>query len=139
MSLQLDLNTDRELLLAIVTGTLSSFAADWQVLKQIWDTALDNHLKRILVDALAVQGIAKTIDRYTMGVKLVAYCGEHKWWPMLAFVGEPPVVNGFGALVARNRGMDTEVFSNRKDALAWLYAAPSETAALTSDSARFAA
>jgi len=122
MSLQVEMNTDGELLLAIVTGTLSSFDANWRVLKQICDTALDNRSKRIVIDALAVQGIGRTIHRYMMGVKLVAYCGEHKSWPRLAFVGEPPVVDGFGGLVARNRGVDTKVFSNRKDAFAWLCA-----------------
>src|SRR5262245_47750463 len=120
MSLQVELKTDGDLLLAIVTGTVSSFDANWQVLKQICDTAFDSHLKGILVDVLTVQGAVKTINRYEMGVKLVAHCREHQSWVRLAFVGELPVVDGFGVLVARNRGMDAQTFSNRKEAFAWL-------------------
>src|SRR5262245_57989433 len=109
MNLQVDLDTDGELLLAVVRGTVS-FDSIWQVLKQICDTALQKSLNRILVDALGVQGVATTTDRYTVGVKFVTYCGEHKFWPRLAFVGQPPVVDGFGVLVARNRGLAVESF-----------------------------
>jgi hypothetical protein len=123
MSIQVELDTDGVLLLAVVKGTVTSFDASWQVLKQICDTALEKHLNRILIDGLELQGVATTIDRYTMGVTLVAYCGEHQFWPRVAFVGEPPVVDGFGVLVAGNRGMATETFSNRKEALEWLHAA----------------
>ena len=52
MNLHVDLNTDGELLLGLVTGTMS-FDAAWQVLKEICDTALQKHLTRVLVDALA--------------------------------------------------------------------------------------
>ena len=81
--------------------------------------ALEKHLNRILIDGLGAKGVLTTIDRYDLGVKLVAYCGEHKLWPRLAFVGQPPVVDGFGALVARNRGLVAETFPNRKEALEW--------------------
>jgi hypothetical protein len=123
MNLQVDLDTDGELLLAIVRGTVS-LDATWQVLKQICDTALQQNLTRILVDALGAQGVATTIDRYTLGVKLVTYCREHQLWPRLAFVGQPPVVDGFGLLVAKNRGLNTERFPNWKEALEWVHAAP---------------
>jgi len=123
MNLRVDLRTDGELLLAIVTGTMS-FDAVWQILKQICDTALEKNFTRILVDALATQRVLKTIDRYTIGVKLVAYCGRQKFWPRLAFVGQPPVADGFGVLVAKNRGLDTEIFPNWKEALEWVRAAP---------------
>ena len=122
MSLQVELDLDGVVLLAVVEGTVSSFGASWEALKQIFDTALDKHLNRILIDLLGVQGVTSTNDRYTMGVKLVTYCGEHKLWPRVAFIGEPPVVDGFGVLVAKNRGLDTERFSKRKEALEWLHA-----------------
>src|SRR5262245_20997378 len=123
MNLQVDLDTDRELLLAVVRGTVS-FGSTWHVLKQICDTALQKHLTQILVDALAAQGVVRTIDRYNLGVKLVTYCGEHKLCPRLAFVGQPPVADGFGVLVAKNRGLDTEIFPNSKEALEWVRAVP---------------
>jgi hypothetical protein len=126
MNLQVDLDMDREFLLAVVRGTVS-FDSTWHVLKQICDTALQKNLTRILVDALGVQGVATTTDRYTIGVKLVTYCGEHKLWPRLAFVGQPPVVDGFGVLVAKNRGLAVERFPNWKEALEWVGAALSCT------------
>ena len=127
MSLQVDLNTDGELLMAVARGTVS-FDATWQVLKQICDTALEKNLTRIIVDALRAQGVATTIERYMLGTRLVTYCGEHKLWPRLAFIGEPPVVDGFGVLVAKNRGLDTERFPNWKEALDWVRAAPNRAA-----------
>jgi hypothetical protein len=123
MNLQVELDTDGDLLVAIVRGTVSS-GVIWPVLKQICDTALQKGLVRILVDAIGVQGVPTTTDRYTLGVKLIAYCGDHKFSPRLAFVGQPPVIDGFGVLVAKNRGLVTERFSNWKEALEWVRAAP---------------
>ena len=123
MNLHVDLNTDGELLLAVVTGTVSSDAV-WPVMKQICDTALQKKLTLILVDTLAAQGVVTTSDRYILGVNLVSYCGQHRLWPRLAFIGVPPVVDGFGVLVAKNRGLFIEQFSNRKEALEWVHAAP---------------
>src|SRR5262245_1368250 len=122
MNLQVALDTDGEFLLAVVSGRVS-FDAIWRVLKQICDTALQKKLTRILVDALAVEGVITTLDRYKLGVKLVNYCNEKKLWPMLAFIGQPPVINGFGAVVARNRGLAIEQFPNWKQALEWVGAA----------------
>ena len=122
MKLQVDVDTDGEVLFAVVRGT-ASFDSMWRVLKEICDTALQQNLRRILVDAQGMQGLLGTIDRYTLGVKFVTYCGEHKVWPRLAFVGQPPVVNGFGVLVAKNRGLDAEMFPNWKEALEWVRSA----------------
>ena len=123
MNLRVALDTDGELLLAVVSGTVS-FDAIWLVMKQICDTALQKKFTGILVDALGAQGVTTTVDRYTLGVKLVNYCGENKLWPRLAFIGQPPVVDGFGVLVAKNRGLATERFPNLKEALEWVRAAP---------------
>ena len=115
MDLQVDLNTDEDLLVAVVRGTVSSDLI-WPVMKQICDTALQKGLVRILVDTLGVQGVPTAIDRYILGVKLIAYCADHKFWPRLAVVGQPPVTDGFGVLVAKNRGLITETFPNWKEA-----------------------
>jgi len=119
MNLQVALDTDGEFLLAVVRGTVS-FDGIWRVLKEICDTALQKKLTRILVDTLAAEGVTTTLDRYKLGVKLVNYCDENKLWPVLAFIGQPPVVNGFGVLVARNRGLAIEQFPNWKQALEWM-------------------
>ena len=123
MKLQVALETDGEFLAAVISGTVS-FNAIWQVLKQVCDTALQKKCTRILVDALGAQGITTTIDRYNLGVKFVNYCQEKQLWPRLAFVGQASVVDGFGVLVAKNRGLATERFPNLKEALDWVHAAP---------------
>ena len=120
MSLQVDLELDGALLLAVVKGTVSTVDETWRILKQICDTALEKHLNRILIDGLGTQGVTTTFDRYYIGTKMVTYCGEHELWPTLALVGQPPVVDGFGLLVAKNRWVVTETFPNRKEALEWL-------------------
>src|SRR5215510_8968300 len=116
MRLEVDLDVDGSMLVAVVKGPLS-FEEGWRVLKQICDTALEKRLNRIIIDGLGAHGVVTAIDRYDIGVKLVAYCGDHRLWPRLAFVGLPPVVDGFGALVAKNRGLATETFPNRQEAL----------------------
>jgi hypothetical protein len=123
MDLQVDLNTDGDMLVAVVRGTMSSDLI-WPVMKQICDTALQKGLVRILVDTLGVQGVPTAIDRYTLGVKLIAYCTDHIFWPRLAVVGQPPVADGFGVLVAKNRGLIAERFLNWKEALEWVRPAP---------------
>jgi hypothetical protein len=123
MRLQVTLETDGQFLAAVISGTVS-FNAIWQALKQVCDTALQKNCTRILVDALGAQGITTTIDRYNLGVKLVNYCHEKQLRPMLAFVGQPPVVDGFGVVVAKNRGLFIERFSTRKEALEWVRAVP---------------
>jgi hypothetical protein len=45
----------------------------------------------------------------------------------MALVGHPPALNGFGALVAQNRGMDAKVFATAADAMRWLDDLPGET------------
>ena len=127
MELQVALVTDGKFLAAVVTGTIS-FNAIWQVLKQICDTALQKKCTRIVVDTLGAQAVTTTTDRYTLGVKLVNYCTENALQPMLAFIGQPPVVDGFGVLVAKNRGLDIERFPNWKEALEWVGAAPKSVA-----------
>jgi hypothetical protein len=42
----------------------------------------------------------------------------------MAFIGQPPVIDGFGVLVAKNRGLVTERFLNLPEALDWVRAAP---------------
>ena len=69
---------------------------------------------------LAAQTVLNTLDRYSLGMKWIAYCAERKLNPRLAVVGELPVVDGFGVLVAKNRGLVAEVFPSRQKALEWL-------------------
>jgi len=47
----------------------------------------------------------------------------------VAVIGKPPLVTGFGAQVASNRGLPSMTFSERQPALNWLRAFGSKTAA----------
>jgi hypothetical protein len=123
MRLQVKLDTSGELLLAVVSGTVS-FDAVWQVLREICDAATQKRLVRILVDALGAHGVTTTVDRYNLGLKLVTYCGQHKLCPRIAFIGQSPVVDGFGVLVAKNRGLVAERFPNWNQAMDWVSATP---------------
>jgi len=40
--------------------------------------------------------------------------------PKVAFVGTPPAIDGFGAIVASNRGFLAKTFSELPKALDWL-------------------
>ena len=73
---------------------------------------------------VAAQTVFNTQDRYSLGVKWVAYCAERKLYPRLAVVGQLPVVDGFGVPVAKNRGLVAEVFPSRPKALEWLSDGP---------------
>jgi hypothetical protein len=121
MPLHIEMEVQRGLLLVVVNGALS-FDESWCALMEICDTAVDKQLNRILVDMLAALTARSTIERYSLGTKFVTYCGERKLDPRLAVVGNLPVVDGFGVLVAKNRGLTAEVFPSRQEALEWLNA-----------------
>jgi len=50
----------------------------------------------------------------------------------VATVGKPPVVDGFGALVAWNRGLVVKTFSESQEAMDWLIAVYQTTLSETS-------
>jgi hypothetical protein len=78
-----------------------------------------------LVDVRQVSGRLPTIlDRFDMGVRIAE---QHlSWMPRirLALLGHEPMIHPgrFGELVARNRGADARVFTDREEALRWLVA-----------------
>ena len=123
---QIDIEVQGGLLVVVISGASLSFDESWRALIQICDAAVDKQLNRILVDVLATQTTLKTLDRYSLGLKLIAYCAERKLEPRLGVVGKLPVVDGFGMLVAKNRGLIVEVFPSRQNALEWLNADPSD-------------
>jgi hypothetical protein len=110
--------------LVTASGNLA-FDAALRLLKQVCDTAKEKEVNKILVNALAVDGKISTLERYRLGVEVVAYLGKLEMNPTLTFVGKPPTIDGFGVLVAQNRGVGTEVFSSQQKALSWLDKRPS--------------
>jgi len=106
-------------LLVVVNGEVS-FNAAWDVLKQTYDTALEKQVNLILVDFLSVEGKLATFEKYRLGTETVTYFRARRMHLRIACVGKPPIVDGFGVLVAKNRWVAAEMFSNRNEALNWL-------------------
>ena len=111
-------------MLVAARGDLA-FDAALRLLKQVCDTAAEKQVDKILVNSLAVDGELSTFERYRIGVQIAAYIRQRQMNPRLAFVGQPPEIDGFGVRVAQNRGVATEVFSSQQEALNWLDMWPS--------------
>jgi hypothetical protein len=90
------------------------------VYKQACDVAAERGFNKILVDGLSVEGELSTLERYEVGRTMAEYCLSRSMNPKIATVGTPPTVNGFGTLVARNRGIVAETFSELQKARDWL-------------------
>jgi anti-anti-sigma regulatory factor len=119
MDLRADFELQEELLLVTASGELTLDAA-LRLLKQLFDTANEKGVDRILVDCLAMSGELSTSDRYDLGAKAAAYSQREKSNKKLAIVGLPPTINGFAVEVAQNRGLATAAFTSKPDAMAWL-------------------
>jgi hypothetical protein len=123
MKLRLDIEVRGGLLLVAFHGTVS-FDGSLSVLKRVLDRACKERLSRILIDARPVDGVLSTFERYELGKQTADYIKERRMNPRVAFVGEPPVVDGFGVRVAQNLGITVDLFFTRQEALSWLAAWP---------------
>jgi hypothetical protein len=88
---------------------------------------------KMLIDTLRVEGEMSTMDRYNLATLSAKKYLEGKLAGKIpgcrfAFVGSNPLVDPkrFGETVAVNRGIDLKVFTEMKEALAWLEADPAE-------------
>lgn len=78
----------------------------------------DRKMKLVLLNATALEGRLSTMDRFEMGSQGAIF---GKGLKVAGVLREEMVDPGkFGVIVARNRGLATEVFSDRDKALAWL-------------------
>jgi hypothetical protein len=119
MSLQIDVVLRGEILLVTVTGSVGYDPA-LRLYKQMFDTAAEKHVHKILVNTLAMDGDLSPLERYHLGVQAAAYLKQRKMNPRLAIVGKPPEMDGLGVGVARNRKVTAEAFPSEQDALTWL-------------------
>src|SRR5262249_46622564 len=71
----------------------------------------------ILVDTIAVEGKLTTFEKYWLGTETMTYFRSRLMQPRIACVGKPPSVDGFAVLVAKNRWVAAEMFSDRDEAL----------------------
>jgi hypothetical protein len=125
MDLHIDIELQGGLLLVTATGRVK-FDAVVRLLKEVCDTAAANQINKILVNGLAADGELASFERYASGVEIAAYLTQRRMNVRLAFVGVPPTVNGFGVLVAQNRGVDAMVFPTSQEALTWLDDVPGD-------------
>lgn len=117
----MDLNLESRdgFLLAKATGRISLKEAI-NAFKETCDAAVQLSFRKIVFDLLEVTGELSQLDLYELGKTVADYYLRHLKTPIVAVVGRPPLVHGFGARVASNRGLTTEVFLEGQAALEWL-------------------
>ena len=115
-------------LVATAAGPVSLSEAI-SVFTKACNVAAERGFDRILIDCLSVEGELSTIDRYELGRTMAEYCNHRSVSPRVATVGKLPLINGFAALVASNRGVVSETFSELHEAMDWLKGFGSEAAA----------
>ena len=71
------------------------------------------------MDVSAAQGDLCCVDRYDLGKTSADYYVSKSAFKG-ATVGKPPLVDGFAAVVASNRGVTAETFSDTTRAADWL-------------------
>src|SRR5215475_2173682 len=110
-----------------LTGQVSCSEAT-VVLTKVRDVATKRGFDKVLVDCLSLSGELSSFERYELGRILAQHWQKGlSGIPKIAIVGTPPTINGFGALVASNRGFLAETFSELPKALDWLNRFEGET------------
>jgi hypothetical protein len=92
------------------------------VFSAIYDEAFGRGLGLILIDCSGLEGELSAVERFELGKHGAAYWVSKSWniAPKIAVVGRAPVIDGFAALVASNRGVEAQTFSEVPQALKWL-------------------
>ena len=87
-----------------------------------YDAAFGQGLRLILVDCSGLDGEPSPRERFTIGKSGLSYWSSRasKMIPKIAVVGKPPVINGLGALVASDGGIQVQTFPEVREALEWL-------------------
>jgi hypothetical protein len=119
MNLHIDVELQEGLLLVTASGSVA-FDAVLRLLKQVFETASEKRVSKILVNSLAVDGELCTLEMYDLGVEAAAYLKQRQMNPRIAIVGKPPATDRFAVNVAQNRGITAEVFLTREEARTWL-------------------
>jgi hypothetical protein len=119
--MQVTLAAQDDFLLATAKGQVSRKEV-LCVFRKVVDTAAERGFEKILIDFLAVTGGLGVMDLYEIGKSMAEYCVNKSLYPKVALIGKPPLVTGFGAEVASNRGLTSKTFSERQPAANWLRA-----------------
>src|SRR5262245_39550791 len=114
------IESKEDYLLVTLAGQLS-FSEAMVVLIKIRDVATERGFDKVLVDCLSLRGELSNFERYELGQTLAQHWLKgFSGTPKIAIVGPRPTINGFGALVASNRGFHAGTFSELPEALVWL-------------------
>jgi len=114
------IESKEDYLLVTLAGQLT-YSEATVVLIKIRDVATQMGFDRVLVDCLSLSGELSSFERYKLGQILAQHWQKGlSGTPKIAIVGTPPTINGFGALVASNRGFPAKTFSELPKALDWL-------------------
>jgi len=119
MEVKFDSRTD--CVFATFTGPWSAEAL-LQAFYQTFDAAVERGSGLILVDVSAIDGTLTTSERLNIGESGAAYSfgKSRKLRPKIAVVGKAPLIDGFAAAAASNRGLNAKTFSDVQQALDWL-------------------
>jgi len=119
MEVKFDSRTD--CVFATFTGPVSAEGLLQAFYKTI-DAAVERRLGPIVVDCSALEGTLTTSERFNIAESGAAYSfsKSRKLRPKLALVGNPPLIDGFGAIAASNRGLNAKTFLDVPRALDWL-------------------
>jgi hypothetical protein len=117
--MRIQLEHREEILTATVTGTVE-FVVALEMFKTTIDSATEKGCSAILIDCSDLEGELSTADRYTLGEETANHESRGRARHRIALVGKPPTFDGFGAMVARNRGVNVRIFPTREGALEWL-------------------
>ena len=116
MQMDISVDPDGRFTRCTVSGQLSP--DDAQRLFQAFRAGVDAASpKRLLIDLLSMTGIFRVLDQYQNGN---AATEAFRHFSRVAVVQVPRAESGFGALVAKNRGLNIQVFAAESDALKWL-------------------
>lgn len=117
MDLTIEVNDD--VLCATASGEVD-LATSIDAFTRIYREASIAGLKKALVDCSGIRGELSTAQRYELGESVTAAYHREGGSLRIAVIGRPPVLTGFGALVASNRGLPAQVFESKFKALEWL-------------------
>jgi len=119
--MEANLEVRSDYVLATFTGPLS-LPELVQAVRECIDAAADAGLNLMLFDCFGVEGFPSTRDRMELGESGAVHALGKVWKtpPKMAFVGNFPLTNGLGAMVAINRGVNAKTFLATRQALDWL-------------------
>lgn len=102
-----------------VTGE-SDLEESVRVFSKMCRDAAAKKARGVLLDLRKLTGALSGRERLEMGERVAACAAELGGVPKVAVLGKPPAVDGFAAMVARNRGIVVDIFQTSEEALEWL-------------------